>query len=578
MSSLLALLLAPALFPQDPAPLAPIGGKPEVTVLTENHDPRVLELKFSHGTRVVLRGGHLVTPADPLHALNSFLDDRDALRERVFAQPEEWLDAWRESGEARSGRPLHDLNLFFRITLPEDGRVAEVVDWLNRLDIVEIAYPIGRVTDPVLTVPTALLAPDFQALQDYREAAPLGVDADYGNTFSGGRGEGHLIADVETGWTDDHEDIAHAAQGNYVGLPPAYYPWDHGTAVLGELVGEDNDAGVQGLAHQSAVVMSTHQGNAANIPTAVVYAAAACGPGDFVVIEAQCYGAPPGPFPCEYEASTFAAVQTATANGIHVFAAAGNGNVNLDQAAFGGAFDRNVRDSGSVIVGASDGASLNKASFSNYGTRLDAHGWGFNVVTAGYGDLYGSPIVTQEYTAAFSGTSSATPIVTGAGIVLNGIYRECFGSDLPPLQLRALLTATGTAQGSGGQIGPRPNLRAAIFALGIPTISLGGNLVPGGTALVTVSGQPGDAFRFAFSKSLAAAPAHLPPYGYFYLGPIAGQGSGTIGAGGTGTVAQSIPNNPNLSGRTIGYLQGRVTFSSGPGTGSFTNWIPVPIQ
>jgi len=586
-SMLLTPLLSLAFALQESAPLAPLAptdGKPAVTVLGPDQDPRVLEVKFRHGSEARLRGGHLITDTDALHALNSFLDDREALRERVFVQSEEWLDAWRASGEARSGRTLHDLNLFFRITLPEDSAdtSADLCNYLSAQEIVEIAYPLGRVEDASApaAAPTAppLLAPDYQSLQDYREAAPLGVDADYGNSFSGGRGEGTLIADVETGWTDDHEDIAHAAQGNYIGLAQTYYPWDHGTAVLGELVGEDNDGGVLGLAHQADVVLSTHQGNSANIPTAVAYAAGACGPGDVVVIEAQCYGTPPGPFPCEYVASTFATVQTATANGVHVFAAAGNGNVNLDQAAFGGAFDRNVRDSGAVIVGASDGASLNKAGFSNYGTRLDAHGWGYNVVTAGYGDLYGAPIVTQEYTAAFSGTSSATPIVTGAGIILNGIYRECFGSNLDPLALRALLTATGTPQGSGGQIGPRPHVRAAIESLGVPTISLGGNLVPGGTAYISVTGEPGDSFRYAFSKTLAAAPAHRPPYGYLYLGPITSSGAGNVGPAGVGTLTRPIPNDPNLSGRTVGYLQARVTFASWPGTGSFTNWVPVTIQ
>lgn len=579
-----ALALSSAAVSQEAAlaPLAPSAGKPAAAVLGADHNARTLEVKFRHGSGVRLRGGHLVAAGDALHTLNSFLDDREALRERVFAQSEEWLDAWRASGEARSGRALHDLNLFFRITLPEEDRagVAEIIQHLNAQEIVEIAYPLGRVSDPIAPPAFAppLLAPDFQSQQDYREAAPLGVDADYGNTFSGGRGEGHLIADVETGWTDDHEDVAHAAQGNYVGLPRTYYPWDHGTAVLGELVGEDNDGGVLGLAHQAEVVLSTHQGNSANIPTATVYAAAACGPGDVVVLEVQCYGAPPGPFPCEYVASTYAAVETATANGIHVFAAAGNGNVNLDQAAFGGLFDRNVRDSGAVMVGASDGASLNKAGFSNYGTRLDAHGWGYNVVTAGYGDLYGAPNVTVEYTAAFSGTSSATPIVTGAGIILNGIHRECFGADMDPLALRALLTATGTPQGAGGQIGPRPHVRAAIEALGVPTIALGGNLVPGGTALISVTGTPGDAFQYAFAKTLAPAPTHRPPYGYLFLGPIASFGGGTIGPAGVGTVTRPIPNDPNLSGRTVGYLQGRVTFASGPGTGSFTNWVPVAIQ
>ncbi|TAH37905.1 MAG: hypothetical protein EYC70_06880 [Planctomycetota bacterium] len=568
------------------SPLVPAGGKPEVSQVTPDHDPGTLELKFVHGSGARLRAGSFQGAAADLPALNEFLDAIGAERERVFQQSEEWLDAWRARGEARSGRALHDLNLFFRIRLPRAGMTAAVCSELNTYAVVEIAYPVGRVSDPAAMVKVAPRAaaslggsaPDFESMQGYRRAAPLGVDADFGNTFSGGRGEGHLIADVETGWTDDHEDIAHKALNNFIGLPGAFYPWDHGTAVLGELVGEDNESGVLGLVHQSDVRMSTHQGDANNIPTAVANAAAATGPGDVVVIEAQCFGTPPGPFPCEYVASTYATVETATANGVHVFAAAGNGNVNLDSAAFGGLFDRNVRDSGAVIVGASNGSALDKASFSNYGSRLDAHGWGFNVTTAGYGDLYGAPVVTREYTAVFSGTSSATPIVTGAGIILNGIHRECFGTDLDPLVLRALMTDTGTPQGSGGYIGPRPDVRAAIAALGIPTLSLSGTLIPGGTAIAELTGTPGDPFTVLFSRTLAAVPAYNPPYGYLYLGPVIRQVSGTIGAAGTGTVSQLIPNNPNFSGRTIGYIQASATFMTSPGTGTYSNWLPVDIQ
>ncbi len=596
--------------------LAPLGTKPSQTIVHEHHQGQQLILKFAHDSGVRLRAGQFASAQDlpELAQINQRLAASGATIRRLIERPEAELDAWRAEGEARSGIALHDLNLFFLVELPDANQLGASCDFCNRFDLVELAYPVGTLSDPSAPRGTELLemsstlslagglprlpsaaigllsraawqpmapqlpAPDYEFRQGYRRAAPLGIDADYGQNFSGGRGEGTTIADVETGWTHDHEDIRHKSLNQFIGLAGAPYPWDHGTAVLGELVGENNGTGVKGSVHQADVLMSSHLGSVANIPTAIANATAAAGPGDVVVLEVQCYSSAPSPHPCEYDAAIFATVQTATAAGTHVYAAAGNGSNNLDAAAYDGLFDRNVRDSGAVMCGASDGSSLNTAYFSNYGTRLDVHGWGFDVTTTGYGDLYSGGSVQTEYTAAFSGTSSATPIVTGAGVMLNGIVREAYGLGLDPLALRSLLTATGTPQGSGGMIGPRPDVRAAIAQLGVPTLSVGGNLIPGGSVEITISGTPGDHFQLGYARHLLAAPAHLPPLGYRYLGNLQTTASGTIGASGSTTLSYPIPNNGGLSGQTVGYVQAAVFFQSGPGRGSFTNYRPIEVQ
>lgn len=618
------LCLAPLATGQQSAPsLAPLGEKPAKTVLHPHHQGQQIIVKFAQDSGVRLRAGAwtlLDVAAAPagaatqLAAIDATLRAVQAQPSRLLQLPEAQLDAWRAEGETRSGLALHDLNLFFLLELPNSDALESTCDALNAHALVELAYPVGTLSDPVAPGPQATLeltstwstaaslprlpiaalglataaaasaesmmnfAPDFENQQGYRQAAPTGIDADYGQTFSGSRGEGALIADVETGWTDDHEDIRHKALGQFIGFTGAPYPWDHGTAVLGELVGEDNQDGVKGIVHQADVLMSSHLGSVSNIPTAIATAAAAANPGDFVVLEVQCFSSAPSPHPCEYDPAIFATVQTATAAGKHVFAAAGNGANNLDSSAYGGLFDRSVRDSGAVMCGASNGSSLNAAGFSNYGSRLDAHGWGYDVTTTAYGDLYSGGSVRTEYTDSFSGTSSATPIVTGAGVMLNGIHREARGSDLDPLVLRALLTSTGTPQGSGGQIGPRPNVREAVTQIGVPILSVGGTLVPGGTVEITIDGMAGDNFELGYSQSLLASPSYAPPFGYRFLGSLRQTASGSIGTGGSTTLSYAIPNDPGLSGKTIGYVQARVRFSSGPGTGSFTNYAPITIQ
>ncbi|MEM8710174.1 MAG: S8 family serine peptidase, partial [Planctomycetota bacterium] len=302
------------------------------------------------------------------------------------------------------------------------------------------------------------------------------------------------------------------------------------------------------------------------------------GVGDAVVIEIQCSGAAPGPYPCEYVPSVYAVVENATAAGIHVFAAAGNGSRNLDSSVYGGLFDRNVRDSGSVMVGASNGSSLNTASFSNFGSRVDAHGWGFQVTTAGYGDLQGGP-ETEEYTAQFSGTSSATPIVTGAGMILASIHESAYGTHLEPLALREALVATGTPQGSGGLIGPRPNLRAAIPYLNLPRIDLEGELTIGSEYTITQNGRPGDLQVIAFSPRTPLNPHFHNIYGDLFLDrPIMRVNASILDSNGEATFTASIPDDAALVGMTIGYYQGWQRFETDPGTGTFTNFVQVSVQ
>jgi hypothetical protein len=157
-----------------------------------------------------------------------------------------------------------------------------------------------------------------------------------------------------------------------------------------------------------------------------------------------------------------------------VVEAAGNGNVNLDQAACGTTFNRNVRDSGAIIVGAGGppvSQDRQRLSFSSYGSRVDVQGWGRGVATTGYGDSY---VNTDEpanhdfwYTNSFSGTSSASPIVAGAVADLQGIALNRFHVPLTAFQLRQLLVDTGSPQlgNTAENIGPRPNLREAIHQM-----------------------------------------------------------------------------------------------------------------
>jgi subtilisin family serine protease len=314
--------------------------------------------------------------------------------------------------------------------------------------------------------------PSFESYQGYLGPAPHGIDAPAA-WRRGFRGAGVWFADVEGGWNASHEDLPGDRIRHVSGKPIPDASWRaHGTAVLGQVVGKDNGKGVVGIAPDVERVFTSSLGGQ-SVARAIDLVARELRPGDVLLIELPGTG-PRGRFlPVEYWDDVFDAIRAATRRGVIVIEAAGNGDEDLDHAAYDRKFDRARRDSGAIMVGAGappregfvDRARLD---FSNYGSRVDVQGWGRKVATLDYGDLQAcdGPARDRHYTGEFSGTSSASPIVAGAAVILEGIARQR-GAVITPAQLRDLLRQTGTPQAGDTRkaIGPRPDLERAIRAL-----------------------------------------------------------------------------------------------------------------
>jgi subtilisin family serine protease len=335
---------------------------------------------------------------------------------------------------------------------------------LRGLDAVEYVY-----LEPLGVPPPGDIDPvsdDFTAMQGYQ--AVLGADVAEAGGATGG---GIKLIDCEYGWDLAHEDLvdigAAIEPGQTISQMTRDNGWDdHGTAVLGMLAAGHNGYGVSGMVPASQVLLfpeNSEEAGARRVD-AIGAAIAAASPGDVILLEMQVQGPGGGDGPAELDPTVWDLVDAATAAGITVVAAAGNGAQDLDSDAY--QEYRSRGDSGAIIVGAGASAGGGAMDFSTHGGRVDVHGWGENVVTTGYGDLamFGGD-EHQSYTSSFSGTSSASPMVAAAAVAIQSATANATGRVLSPRQLRQLLVDTGTPQGDGGHIGPMPDLGAALDAL-----------------------------------------------------------------------------------------------------------------
>lgn len=294
----------------------------------------------------------------------------------------------------------------------------------------------------------------------------LGPDPGVNGTYAwkqGYFGQGVRVSDCEYAWHVKHEDLSGNPIGVEKGVPMGTHDHNHGTAVMGVVVAGHNGYGVKGLAPKAKPFVYPETNRRAQ---AIASAARESKAGDIVMLEMQTYGYAKKLVPAEYDKSVWMVTKTGTDAGVLIIAAAGNGSVNLDTSHYKSYLSRG--DSGAIIIGAGRASkSHSRMGFSTYGKRVDVQGWGEKVVTTGYGDLkkYGGD-KNQQYTRRFSGTSSATPVVSGAAALIQSYAKEKLGKALSPVEMRTLLKETGIPQTGGGNIGPFPNVKAAFEKLG----------------------------------------------------------------------------------------------------------------
>lgn len=466
-------------------------------------------------------------PASPAELIVAFHPEaaptaQTLLHERIFAGRLEGLSVkplfpraalatervLRAGGTPDLRANLAEKTRYFSVAVADRTRESALEE-MNSLPGVETAYwkpgvenplaPLAPTDAPPVELP-AVHPSDFRGLQTYVGAAPGGVGVASAWPRPGGRGQGVRVIDIEGGWKFTHTDLLVNSGGLLAGAMYDDVAWrNHGTAVLGELGGDEDDFGICGIC-PSAILSGVSHGELGS-SRAIEIAASLLSPGDVLLLEMH----RPGPrhayevrndqkgyIAVEWWPDDLAAIQGAVARGIVVVEAAGNGAENLDDPIYNVAGPRfpagwrnpfsGAVDSGAVLVGAGAppsgffGPDRSRLDFSNWGARVDCQGWGRGVVSTGYGDFYRDAQDGHDenywYTREFSGTSSASPIVTGVVACLLGIAKA-LGRQLTPAEIREALRATGSPQEESmtapvsQRIGRRPDLGALLSYLSL---------------------------------------------------------------------------------------------------------------
>ncbi len=474
--------------------------------LYAHYERALIKVKFRDESPIRLRNARLIAVDN---SIDNGVDQQvgaaalDALEaatlgglwQRHQTVDEATLDRLRAKAEANSGERLPDLNNYLRLQLADGDDALAAIARFEALPMVERVFLVEKPLPAPADVPdytkagaiTGNVATD--RYQRYLDAAPDGIDARYAWKGNGGTGFGVKICDVEYNVNVNHSDL-----NPITIIGPAPDPTqddNHGTAVMGIVGGKHNKLGVRGIAHGATLYFASAdtEANGYDVAAAIQQCAIALGKGDVMILEQQirgpnfvdgqsgCFGC----VPVEWNKENYDAIVTAVAAGIVVVEAGANGSQDLDSSDYqtgnGGHYPfLPENDSGAIIVGGGrspygdwGAPARSAASYSNYGSTFDLQGWGGGVVTTGYGDFF--PGESEQsaiqknlwYRRSFAGTSSASPVVAGAAALLQSSYKAINGTAATPSTIKRILRLTGTPQTGSNQIGPLPNLRAAIL-------------------------------------------------------------------------------------------------------------------
>ncbi|MBX3463031.1 MAG: S8 family serine peptidase [Planctomycetes bacterium] len=539
---------------------------PDPSELPVAHGDRLC-VKLAEGSGAWLRDGVLGSRRGTDLRRVAALFARAAAEPLVSALTWDELDALHENACRRlpPGRGPGHLGLWFRLRCGSAAIAEALLADLLAEPAVEHAYLEPRFHGAGVAPVAQDLPPTtplFTALQHAFSPSPLGHGVRLAQGILGGRGRGVGYWMLELSWILDHEDVSKLTAANFVGPPPPVdlQQANHGVAGSSLLMADRNAYGITGMVDELEPRFLDTQFHG-GVENTMAVALAASQPGDvmMLVLMVQIPQLGPGAWlPAEFFQSVFDATLTLTANDRFLVVCAGNGNRSLDDPQLLRRFDRTFRDSGAIIVASSNAGLLQRASYSNWGSRIDAHSWGNQVVAAGYGNLFfGNSDPRQAYTDAYTGTSASTPHITGVVLAMQGAARRQLGRNLTLAEVQHALHHHGPS--TPDAIGRRPDLVAIFRSLGIldgltvdaPEVSPGGVLsgsleAPGLVVAGLFLSPHAVDVDLGWNRNLHLDPAALIPLGTYVV------------PGAPVPWSATLPGDPSLQGLQLYFQAARI--------------------
>lgn len=286
------------------------------------------------------------------------------------------------------------------------------------------------------------VTPDFSGLQGYLDE-PHGMNV-RNVWLNGYSGELVAIRHLDFGVYRNHENLQ-GGNITVVNSRDEESDCNHGTASTGCIAAANSGFGVTGIAHSSSFYFYDTVDKEKILEQANF--------GDIVSLDIQ-WKTLRGYIPAIGIKSWWDTIYNLTEKGVIVIMAAGNSGVNLSDTSICPEYG----DSGGILVGACSSSTGRKLSFSNYGHYSSlVNSWGEHVTTTGYGTLQYLPGHDRDYTNSFNGTSSATPLCSGA-LALLQCYAKKHGLILTVKSMKQLLNESDYIEGVDDLIGKRPNV------------------------------------------------------------------------------------------------------------------------
>ncbi|WP_369986745.1 S8 family serine peptidase [Pseudomonas xanthosomatis] len=327
--------------------------------------------------------------------------------------------------------------------------------------------------------------PDFEALQTYLDAPGsksqgLNIRAAWQQQVTGKGGRIHF---TDGGLFPNHEDLRGNPNLIVVNETPNDDP-SHGTASTGIMLAVRNGRGMTGISHDSELFLYDNRAKDSLGGSQVLKdLLRQVLPGDIVGVNRQTANVQVlGTFlPAVHDRAWWDVIRQLSQRGAVVVVAAANGTAQgdigkgtvqsqgVDLAQWPYFSDHGNADA--ILVGACHSWDGKPHQYSNYNYRYRMlNAWGDSVATLSYGALQDKTGDDRDYTDTYGGTSSATPLVTGALSLVQSYAMSEHHVYLDAGQMHLLIMASGYEDATLPltdvlPMGARPNVQGALALL-----------------------------------------------------------------------------------------------------------------